>query len=277
MWMSKNCPDWQLPPGVNRGLWDYLHDPDIANGYDQALKDAPLLAVDSRFAERHFARTGDVIDLGCGTGRLAVRLASLGHRVVGVDLSEEMLRVLGTKARAANVNVARAKANLVQLDGLADQSFDYAACLFSTLGMIAGAENRRRVLQHAFRLLRAGGVFVLHVHNRWHNLYDPAGRRWLLLDSVGRLARSAECGDRPMPTHNGLAGLALHHYTQREIIVELRQAGFIVRDVQRVGLSKDGRLSCPWFLGRLRCYGHLLAAERPRLKSPHSPASAGRE
>ena len=23
-------PDWQLPPGVDRGLWDYLHDPGIA-------------------------------------------------------------------------------------------------------------------------------------------------------------------------------------------------------------------------------------------------------
>jgi SAM-dependent methyltransferase len=277
MWMSKNCPDWQLPPGVNRGLWDYLHDSDIANGYDQALKDASLLTVDLRFTERHFARTGDVIDLGCGTGRLAVRLASIGHRVVGVDLSEEMLRVLDAKARAANVNVARVKANLVQLDGLANQTFDYAACLFSTLGMIAGSENRRRVLQHAFRLLRAGGVFVLHVHNRWHNLYDPAGRRWLLLDSLSRLARLDDLGDRPMPTHNGLAGLALHHYTQREIIGDLRKAGFLVREVQPVALNQDGMLFRPWFLGRLRCYGYLLAAERPRLKSPHSPASAETE
>ena len=28
-------PDWQLPPGVDRGLWDYLHADDMVAGYDE--------------------------------------------------------------------------------------------------------------------------------------------------------------------------------------------------------------------------------------------------
>ena len=27
-------PDWQLPPGVDRGLWDYLHSGEMVRGYD---------------------------------------------------------------------------------------------------------------------------------------------------------------------------------------------------------------------------------------------------
>ena len=149
-------PDWQLPAGVNRGLWDYLHDPAIARTYDEKLADCALVSVDQRIAERHFDRPSRLIDLGCGTGRLLIPFARRGHWVLGVDLSEEMLRVAGAKARAAGVGIHRLKANLVELDCLADACFDYAACLFSTLGMVRGADNRRQAVGHAFRVLRPG-------------------------------------------------------------------------------------------------------------------------
>ena len=83
--------DWQLPPGVTRGLWDYLHDAELPRGYDAALAGSPLLAADVRFAEEHFPPPGRLIDLGCGTGRLLLPLARRGFRVLGVDLSAEML------------------------------------------------------------------------------------------------------------------------------------------------------------------------------------------
>ena len=52
--------------------------------------------------------------------------------------------------------------------------------LFSTLGMIRGRENRQRVLNHVRRILKPGGLFVVHVHNLWYNLYDPGGPWWLV-------------------------------------------------------------------------------------------------
>jgi SAM-dependent methyltransferase len=47
--------------------------------------------MDVRFCQRWFAKPGRVIDLGCGTGRLAKPMTEMGHEYVGVDLSEEML------------------------------------------------------------------------------------------------------------------------------------------------------------------------------------------
>jgi SAM-dependent methyltransferase len=256
-------PDWQLPPGVNRGLWDYLHDRDLARGYDASLAGSVLFAADQAFAERHFNHPGRLIDLGCGTGRLLIPFARRGFCVLGVDLSEEMLRVTGEKAAAAGVTVHRLKASLVELDGLRDQAFDYAACLFSTLGMVMGAVQRRQVLAHAFRLLRPGGKFVLHVHNRWFNAWDPQGRRWLLKDLFGSLFRLVPGGDRVMPVHQGIAGLTLHLFTRRETVRLLTGAGFRLLEVRPLGLASDGRLPRPWWLPGLRAYGYLLAAERP--------------
>jgi SAM-dependent methyltransferase len=256
-------PDWQLPPGVSRGLWDYLHDAGLARNYDAALAGTPLLSIDAHFAAEYFPRPGRLIDLGCGTGRLLLDLARRGYWVVGVDLSEEMLRVAGEKATAAGVTIHRLQANIVDLSSLAAASFDYAACLFSTLGMVMGAAERGRVINHVFRLLRPGGRFVLHVHNRWFNLWDREGRRWLVWDCLRSLLGREGPGDRAMPVHQGIAGLSLHLFTRGEVVRLLRCAGFRILEARPVSLHADGRLCCPWWFGGLRAYGYLIAAERP--------------
>jgi SAM-dependent methyltransferase len=261
--MNSPPPDWRLPAGVNRALWDYVHDPAIAANYEQTLAGSTLFQVDQRFVQRHCAPPGRLIDLGCGTGRLLIPLAQQGYRVLGVDLSEEMLRVVGARAAEAGVVVHRLKANLVELDGLADWSFDYGVCLFSTLGMLHGADARRRALGHAHRLLRPGGKFVLHVHNRWFNVWDPQGRKWLLASAIRTLLGQEPAGDRTMPVHQGVAGLTLHLFTRREAVRLVQDVGFRLLEVQPVSLRPDGRLPWPALFGRLRAYGYLLAAERP--------------
>ncbi|HMF16058.1 MAG TPA: methyltransferase domain-containing protein [Gemmataceae bacterium] len=255
--------DWQLPPGVNRGLWDYFHDPAIARSYDAGLANCHLLNIDQEFALRHFPRPGRLLDLGCGTGRILIPFAQRGFWTVGVDLSTEMLKVAGEKAAAAGVVIQRVCANLVDLAGLSDGAFDHAACLFSTLGMVMGSASRRRVLEHVFRLLRPGGKFVLHVHNRWFNFWNRDTRRWLIKDCIRSLVGGSSAGDHVMPTHQGIAGLTLHLFTRREIVRLLRSVGFGIAEVKPISLRADGKLVWPFLFGRLRAYGYLLAVEKP--------------
>lgn len=261
--MARQPADWQLPAGVNRGLWDYLHDATLARGYDASLAGSSLFEIDQRFVLRHCPGPARLVDLGCGTGRLLFTLARLGWRVVGVDLSAEMLAVARTRAVAEQLPVELLQANLVELEALTAGGFDHAACLFSTLGMVLGKEQRRRVVAHAFRLLRPGGRFVLHVHNAWFHLRDRAGRRWLAGDLVRRYRGDAAAGDRVMPVHQGIAGLTLHLFTRGEALALLRDAGFRIVAVEPVSLADDGRLALPRLFGGLRAYGFLLAAEKP--------------
>ena len=220
--------------------------------------------MDQLFAERYFEHPGRLIDLGCGTGRFSVPFAQRGFCVVAVDLSEEMLKQTLARANRGETTVHCIKANLVELESIRNEGFDYAACLFSTLGMIQGVANRQRVVDHAYRLLRPRGRFVLHVHNRWFNVWHSQGRRWLVKNLFQDIFGTNEAGTILMPVHQGIAGLSLHLFTRREVRRIVQRAGFHIHEVRPVSLREDGRLPYPCWLRGLRSHGYLVAAERPR-------------
>ena len=245
-------PDWQLPPGVDRGLWDYLHAADMVAGYDAQMRASHLARADTAFCDDVFRPPGKLLDLGCGTGRLCAHFAPKGFDCVGVDLSEEML----AKARENAPTATFLNANLVELSELPDRSFDYAACLFSTLGMVRGAGNRAGVVANAFRVLKPGGKFVLHAHNRF---FRGLGLARLSGQFVRTLFERPSAGDVTMAQAYGGAPLTLHHFTRREAVGVLRGAGFATRDV--LPLRDDGERA-HWPTA-VRAYGWLVAAERP--------------
>jgi SAM-dependent methyltransferase len=245
---------------VTRGAWEYAAAEDIARQYDADLAEDRLCRFDRQIVERALAGLPPrsvVVDLGCGTGRLLLTLAERGLRGVAVDLSLEMLRVLGDKAEARQLEVDRVRANLVELDCLADGIADAALCMYSTLGMVQGRENRRRVLAHVQRILRPGGIFVLHVHNRWSNAWLPQARSWLLRDFLTAWLSRTEAGDKRFD-YRGVRDFWVHLFTRRELARALRQAGFAISQIVPLAPDSSGPLRRPWFFGRLRAGGWIV-------------------
>ena len=247
-------PDWQLPAGVDRGLHDYLRSADMVRGYDAMMAISPLAAVDIGFCERHFPTPGRLLDLGCGTGRLGRHFGPKGFEYLGVDLSEEMLAV--AESQKATERERFANANLVELPE-EFRDFDYAACLFSTLGMIRGSENRAAALSSAHRVLRPGGRFALHVHNRYYH-------------GVG--LRGWRSGDIVMPQAYGGAPLTLHHYSLAEALRAVCGVGF--RVLEAMPVSATGWLTKRWLLPKVRSYGYLIAAEKSQTARGQTLADA---
>lgn len=256
-------PPWQLPPGVPRGLWDYFQSHRIADDYDDYFAFNSLFEFDEQVLQETFGEKGLVVDLGTGTGRALVPLVRRGLRGLAVDLSLHMLHIVQEKAAEEQLPIDCVLANLVELDGIKSAVADYAMCMFSTLGMIRGHENRQRVVDHTYRILKPGGRFVLHVHNVWFNLYDPGGPWWVLknlLTSVVR--REVEFGDKFFP-YRGIPSMFLHVFRRRELLRLLRRPGFEVERFIPLDVVRRHPLARPWLFGTLRANGWIIVCRKP--------------
>jgi SAM-dependent methyltransferase len=257
-----SLPDWKLPSGVSRNAWDHITNADRARQYDDRLAGTPLLQFDLAEAERFFSKAGSLIDIGCGTGRLLLPFSKRGYQVFGVDLSEPMLAVAAEKAKGSQLAIPLAVMNAVEMDAIRAGQFNYAACLFSTFGMVSGAEARRQLLMHVRRILKNGGRFLLHAHNWGFHVWTKSGRRWLWQSLWKSMSGDPAAGDFALPGESGSLEPTLHHFTRREILRDLRRAGFRILEVVPVGLRTDCRLRHAWWFGGIRAYGYLIGAEK---------------
>jgi SAM-dependent methyltransferase len=259
--MLRRAP-WQYLPGTTRGLWDYVGNESIASEYDSFFARTPLFEFDQMVLQKYLDPGQPpgkiVVDLGCGTGRALLPLARRGFRGLAVDLSAHMLGIVNEKARAENLPIASLRMHLVEMDGLADDSVDYAVCLFSTLGMIQGRENRQHTLTHVRRILKPSGVFVLHVHNVWYNLKDWAGRNYLLKSACQAcFKKDVEFGDKVFP-YRGLGEMFLHVFSRRQLLKSLRKSGFELVEVIPLDTDRYRRLAAPWLLSGTRANGWIV-------------------
>lgn len=99
-----------------------------------------------------------VLDIGCGTGSLALRLAPSGAHIHGLDLSSEMIRIANGKARAQQID------NVTFHIGPFDDSFTTfeaesldGICAYSLLHLV---EDLPAALGRIYRLLKPGGFFI---------------------------------------------------------------------------------------------------------------------
>ena len=102
---------------------------------------------------RLLAGPSRVLDAGCGTGRVAVRLAALGHDVVGVDLDQRML----DQARHDAPALTWVLGDLAGLD--LQQEFDLVVAAGNVIALVA-AGTEASVVAALARHLRQGGLLV---------------------------------------------------------------------------------------------------------------------
>jgi SAM-dependent methyltransferase len=120
---------------------------------------------------------GRALELGIGTGRIAIPLAARGVRVHGIDLSEAMVARLRAKPGAEQIGVTIGDFATATADG----TFSLAYLVFNTIGNLMTQNEQVACFTNVGRHLEPGGCFVIEVgvpalqglpHGQTHRLFD---------------------------------------------------------------------------------------------------------
>ena len=169
-----------------------------------------------------------LLDLGCGDGRLSAEAAALGFRVVGLDINPGAIRLAQARLVELTENLgSQAGASFHCCDiasgsglGLVTPTFDVAVCQL-VISIVGDAAARRRLLKNAYDSLRLEGLLYLsasaesgEVNPTYAALYERDSA------SIGE-PRSYYSRDE-----EGTILYATHHFTPDELRGLVDDAGF---------------------------------------------------
>jgi SAM-dependent methyltransferase len=192
------------PPSLNVST-DYFGE-DVAARYDESSADmfAPeaVHPVVDFIAE--LAGEGAALELGIGTGRIALPLAQRGIRVHGIDLSDAMVARLRAKPGADKIGVTIGDFATTRVDG----TFSVVYLVFNTIMNLTTQDEQVACFQNVAAHLEPGGCFVIEVGL-------PALQKLPFGETIRPFAFSETyLGVDEYDVAN--QGLISHHYTNRD-------------------------------------------------------------
>ena len=111
-------------------------------------------------------RAKTVLDLGCGKGENLVALAERGAKVIGIDLSPDLVRLAEKRTALAGIKADVVVGSAYETD-LPDESVDVVFCI-----AVIHHLDIPRVCSEMFRILRKDGYVVLLEPIRFSRSYD---------------------------------------------------------------------------------------------------------
>lgn len=203
----------------------FYEDPSVVDHYRRATANIGLWLSEELVFRKVFQPSDRLIELGCGTGRIAVGLAEIGYEhVLGTDLARDMVKEARHIAKVLELPVYFRQGDATRLK-FEDNLFDGAIFGFNGLMQIPGRENRRTALREIRRVVRPGGALVFTTHDRNNSKYSKYWKgektRW---DRGKQDPQLLEFGDRYEETN--LGKLFIHVPVPEEIREDLQAAGW---------------------------------------------------
>ena len=179
------------------------------------------------------------LDIGCGTGIQSVRLASLGYKIIGMDIAKNLIEIAGSKLRSAGFPDACFILGNAESLPFADACADAINCCGPALSFVP---DWKRALREMSRCLKPGGKLLLEIEGRWNlDLF------WEIVNAVGfnflgyDQSLMASLGHLFYPWHKGYSthysfrlesgesvSMPLKLFTAREIRKAMKICGLVV-------------------------------------------------
>ncbi len=204
---------------------DFYSQDNVVDYYSRAASNLSLWLSEEMIFTRLFAKDMTLLEIGAGTGRIALGLAEMGYRhLIGVDFSPEMIASARRLNTALGLGVAFQVADALQLP-FSENELDGAIFGFNGLMQIPAYANRVQALQEIHRVLKPGACLVFTTHDRDNPVqkayWEAEKVRW---ETGRQKAGLLEYGDRFEETD--LGDLFIHIPTRTEVLRMLERTGF---------------------------------------------------
>jgi SAM-dependent methyltransferase len=196
------------------------------------------------------AEGGPVLDLGCGTGRVAIDLARRGHAVTGVEVDPVLAAALRERSSGLPVSV---EVGDVRDHGSAAGSFPLAIAPMQLLQLLGGSEERISCLRGVARRLAPGGLAAIALVERLNEAEGEADSEvpdvrevdgWIysslpldatLLDGRLLVRRLRQTVSPAGELHEQVDVVALDSIDADRLAAEAAEAGFAPKGRREVG------------------------------------------
>jgi len=130
---------------------------------DSLTEERTKAEIDFLVKELQLDKSMKILDLACGHGRHANRLAKLGYNVTGVDISQGFLEIAKKEAKEKGISVKYIQEDMRNISFI--EEFNRVLLLFTSFGYFEDEENLK-VLKNIADALKPGGLFCFDTANR---------------------------------------------------------------------------------------------------------------
>ena len=117
----------------------------------------------------------EILDLGCGPGLYAEKLAGKGHKVTGIDFSASSIRYALKSATDKGMDISYRQQDYLELDE--ENSYDLIMMIFTDFGVLL-PDEREKLLAIIHRALKPGGKFLFDVMNENFSVTEAGSKSW---------------------------------------------------------------------------------------------------
>jgi ubiquinone/menaquinone biosynthesis C-methylase UbiE len=132
---------------------------------------------ETNFINEILPKKGVILDLCCGTARHSILLNKKERRIIGLDLSKNLLLIAKQNMRDAGADFPLVRADMRSFP-FRDQIFYGVICMFTSFGYLPSENEDKKSLNEVWRTLQKNGKFLLDVSNRFHLIKTYQEKEW---------------------------------------------------------------------------------------------------
>jgi ubiquinone/menaquinone biosynthesis C-methylase UbiE len=229
------------------------------NFYSTEKESASLFCFDTHLLESIIKPGSKVLDVMMARGRHVLHFARKGHNIHGNDLNPHMVKFVSNDLEKEGLKAKLYNLDATNLSKIRNKTFDCVICMYNSLGCIPKSANRQQAMNEFSRVIKPGGLVVVHCYNKEGQVWTISDIWWNLKDKLWRNPE-LERGDMLYYHSAQLGHSFIHYFSIDEFRNVFRKAGLRVVKEFYIGANQKTTISGPF--KRLRTDAFIFVGKK---------------